>query len=136
MKVGFIGLGNVGKKLAGSLLRHAFEVTVRDAQRSAAVPLLDAGAVWADSGRTLARSCDVVITCLPSPLGSAQVLEEPGGVLEGLGSGKIWIARRPGTSPFSPAATAPHSNEFFRSSRRWVGKSCTQVGLVLRRCSR
>ncbi len=90
-RVGFVGLGNVGGKLAGSLLRNGFDLTVRDLDPSAARPLLDGGAGWADSGRELAERCDVVITCLPSPVVSAAVLEEPDGVLAGLGPGKVWL---------------------------------------------
>lgn len=91
MKVGFIGLGNVGGKLAGSLIRHRFDVTVRDISPQTAVPLLEQGAKWSDSGKALAESSDVIITCLPSPEVSARVMEEPGGVLEGLCAGKIWL---------------------------------------------
>ena len=91
MKIGFIGLGNVGAKLAGSLLRNCFDLTVRDLDRESAQPLLDAGAKWANSGREMAEDCDVVITCLPSPRVSAQVMEEKDGVMEGLSAGKIWL---------------------------------------------
>ena len=91
MKIGFIGLGNVGAKLAGSLLRNGFDLCVRDVDRAAAEGLLQKGASWADSGAAMARRCDVVITCLPSPAVSAQVMEESQGVLEGLGEGKIWL---------------------------------------------
>ena len=91
MKVGFIGLGNVGAKLAGSLVRNGFDVTVRDVERSAVEALLQAGASWGESGRAVAEACEVIITCLPSPVVSAQVLEEPAGVLEGISEGKIWL---------------------------------------------
>ena len=89
-KVGFIGLGNVGAKLAGSLLRNDVDLTVRDLDRATAQPLLDAGAKWADSPAQMARDCDVIITCLPSPAISAAVLEAEDGVLAGLSQGKIW----------------------------------------------
>ncbi|MCY3793578.1 MAG: NAD(P)-binding domain-containing protein, partial [Gammaproteobacteria bacterium] len=79
MKVGFIGLGNVGAKLAGSLLRNGFDLTVRDIDKTAAAPLLGAGARWGESGRAVAQGSDVIVTCLPSPEVSAQVLEEPDG---------------------------------------------------------
>ncbi len=91
MKIGFIGLGNVGAKLAGSLLRNGFDLTVRDVERDAARELLKQGAAWSESGASMARRCDVVITCLPSPAVSAQVMEEDQGVLEGLSDGKIWL---------------------------------------------
>ena len=48
MKIGFIGLGNVGAKLAASLLRHGFDTVVRDLDRSAADALIEQGADWAD----------------------------------------------------------------------------------------
>ena len=91
MRVGFIGLGNVGGKLAGSLLRNGYDLTVRDLSEASAAVLLDDGAVWADSGAEVAEKSDVVITCLPSPVASAQVMEEENGVIEGLSEGKIWI---------------------------------------------
>ena len=88
--VGFIGLGNVGAKLAGSLLRNGANLTIRDLDKSAAAPLLEAGAKWADSPAAMAASCDILITCLPSPSISAQVLEAEDGLLAGFGAGKIW----------------------------------------------
>ncbi len=90
MKIGFIGLGNVGGKLAGSLLRNGFDLTVRDLDRTAAQRFLDAGAAWGESPRAMAESCDMVITCLPSPAASAAVMEGADGLLEALGPGKIW----------------------------------------------
>jgi len=90
LKVGFIGLGNVGGKLAGSLLRNGVDLTVRDLNRSIAQPFLDGGAKWADSPREMAEQVDVLITCLPSPATSAAVMEADDGVLAGLGEGKVW----------------------------------------------
>lgn len=91
MKIGFIGLGNVGGKLAGSLLRNGKDVMVRDLDRAAAQPFIDQGAAWADSPADMAAACDVVITCLPSPAASAAVLEAEDGLLAGLTPGKIWM---------------------------------------------
>ena len=91
MRIGFIGLGNVGAKLAGSLLRNGFDLTVRDTDPAPVAALTAAGAKSAESGRTLAEGADVVITCLPSPQVSAQVMEEEDGVLAGLGPDKVWL---------------------------------------------
>jgi 3-hydroxyisobutyrate dehydrogenase len=91
MKIGFIGLGNVGAKLAASLLRNGFDLMVRDLEADAAQALLDQGAVWGFSGQEMAQNCDVIITCLPSPTVSAEVMEEDQGVLAGIGPGKIWL---------------------------------------------
>jgi 3-hydroxyisobutyrate dehydrogenase len=90
MKIGFIGLGNVGGKLAGSLLRNGFDLTVRDLDRGAAQTFLDGGAAWADSPKEMAEVVDMIITCLPSPAASAQVMEADGGILAGLSAGMIW----------------------------------------------
>jgi 3-hydroxyisobutyrate dehydrogenase len=91
MKVGFIGLGNVGAKLASSLLRKGFDLTVLDADPAAMQPLQDAGARVAQNARSLAKDNDVIITCLPSPRISAEVLEADDGVIAGLGAGKVWL---------------------------------------------
>lgn len=90
MRIGFIGLGNVGGKLAGSILRNGYDLTVRDLDKNAAQPLLDQGARWADSPKSLAQACDVIITCLPSPAVCATVMEANDGVIAGLNVGKIW----------------------------------------------
>ena len=87
---GFIGLGNVGGKLAGSLLRNKCQLMVRDLDKTVAQPFIDAGASWADSPKTMAEKCDIVITCLPSPAASAAVMAFDDGILAGLSDGKIW----------------------------------------------
>ncbi len=91
MKIGYIGLGNVGAKLATSLLRKGFDVTVLDVEPAAMKSLQQAGARIADNARSLAENNDIVITCLPSPRISAEVLEADDGVLAGLAPGKIWL---------------------------------------------
>jgi len=89
-RIGFIGLGNVGGKLAGSLLRNDYDLMVRDLDPAAAAPFLDGGATWADNPQEMAEACDIVITCLPNPAASAAVMEADDGLLGGLGPGKIW----------------------------------------------
>jgi 3-hydroxyisobutyrate dehydrogenase len=91
MIIGFIGLGNLGSKLAATLLRNGRELIVNDLNEAAAKPLLAQGAQWASSPRELAVKSGLVITCLPSPAISARVLEQPGGVLEGLSGNKLWL---------------------------------------------
>ena len=93
MQIGFIGLGNVGGKLAGSLARNKLPLTAFDINADAGAGLRAAGAQWAKSPRALAEAADVVITCLPSPAVCAQVMEGEDGVLQGMaagGGGKIW----------------------------------------------
>ncbi|MBV9619382.1 MAG: NAD(P)-dependent oxidoreductase [Gammaproteobacteria bacterium] len=91
LRVGFIGLGNVGSQLAGNLARHGTDLTVLDLDPQRVASLLAQGARAADTPRGLAAASDVVITCLPSPAASAQVLEASDGVLAGLRAGAIWL---------------------------------------------
>ena len=91
MRIGFIGLGNVGGKLAGSLLRNGFDLTVRDLDRDVARPFLDTGARWGESPAQMMEAADAVITCLPTPAASATVLEAGDGLLSAMGEGRIWM---------------------------------------------
>ncbi|MFQ5546623.1 MAG: NAD(P)-dependent oxidoreductase, partial [Acidiferrobacterales bacterium] len=91
MKIGFIGLGNVGGKLAGSLQRNGFDLVIRDLDKAVATPFVANGATWAASPKALAQAVDLVITCLPSPAASSEVMEVSDGVLAGLGPDKMWL---------------------------------------------
>lgn len=88
---GFIGLGNVGGKLAGSLLRNGVDLTVLDLDDAAVQRFVEGGASRASSPKQLAETVDVVITCLPSPTISAEVMEADDGVLAGLQGGSVWL---------------------------------------------
>ena len=90
MKIGFIGLGNVGGKLAGSLLRNGFDLTVRDLNQEIARPFLDEGAKWGESPKEMTENSDLIITCLPNPAASASVMEAEDGILAGISPGKVW----------------------------------------------
>ncbi|MBW2412415.1 MAG: NAD(P)-dependent oxidoreductase [Deltaproteobacteria bacterium] len=91
MKIGFIGLGNLGEHLAINLVRAGFNVTVHDLNPKVATGLIEAGAAWADSPKQAAEAADTVITCLPSPAAVASVMTAPNGILAGLSEGGTWI---------------------------------------------
>ena len=91
MKVGFIGLGNVGGKLAGSLLRNKFDLTVRDLDQDLTKSFIDLGAKVANTPKELTEQVDLIITCLPSPKICSEVMEAEDGVLNGLSEKKIWL---------------------------------------------
>ena len=91
MKVGFIGLGNAGGKLAGSLLRNGYDLTVRDLNKDLVNEFVERGANSGRSPKEMAEHCNVVITCLPSPKDCSEVMESKDGVLAGLSEGKIWL---------------------------------------------
>ncbi len=88
MKIGFIGLGNVGSKLSGSLIRNGHDVSVLDLNPDLMAEKVAKGAKAAESPAQLMRDCDAVITCLPSPAASNAVMQE---MLPEVCEGKIWM---------------------------------------------
>lgn len=88
MRIGFIGLGNVGGKLSGSLIRNGLDVQVHDLNTELVAAKVAAGATDGQSPAQMMQACDAVITCLPSPAASAAVLED---MLPHVGPGKIWM---------------------------------------------
>ncbi len=91
MKIGLIGIGNLGVHLAANLVRAGFQVTLYDLNKEAASGLLNAGAGWADSPKAVAEAADSVITCLPSPAAVTAVMTGEAGVLAGLKAGGTWV---------------------------------------------
>ncbi|MDC1476299.1 NAD(P)-dependent oxidoreductase [Pelagibacteraceae bacterium] len=91
MKIGFIGLGNVGGKLAGSLLRNKFNIIVRDLDKKITKKFSEQGALVATNSKDLAEKSDLIITCLPSPEACSKVMESEDGVIKGLSKNKIWL---------------------------------------------
>ena len=90
MKVGFIGLGNVGARLANTLHRNEVDLMVLDASETALAPFKERNVPVASDPAAMARTCDLVITCLPSPAICAEVVEGRNGLLEGISAGTIW----------------------------------------------
>ena len=88
MKIGFIGLGNVGCKLSGSLLRNGVDLSVHDLNTEFVTDFVSRGATDGVSPAHLMQTCDAVITCLPSPAASDAVVTE---MLPYVGPGKIWM---------------------------------------------
>ena len=91
MKIGFIGLGNVGGKLAASLLRNKFDLTVQDLETKLTESFKKNGAKVNNSAKNLTEQSDIIITCLPSPKICAEVMESKEGIIQGLSKNKIWI---------------------------------------------
>lgn len=88
MKVGFIGLGNVGGKLSGSLLRNGIDLTVHDLNDTLVADFVARGAKSGDGPGGLMRDCEAVITCLPSPAASDAVMQQ---MLPEVNAGKVWM---------------------------------------------
>ncbi len=91
MRIGFVGVGRLGRHLASSLVREGFAVTVHDRDEDAARPVVDAGAAWASSPAGVAVDAEAVITCLPSPAAVTAVVAGEDGLLGALSAGTTWI---------------------------------------------
>lgn len=91
MRIGFIGLGNMGAPLAGFLLDARHSLVVHDIRREAARGVIGRGAVWADSPSDVAAQCDIVCICVPGPEEMKAVTLGAGGILEGVQPGSVVI---------------------------------------------
>ena len=88
MHVGFIGLGNVGGKLAGSLLRNGIKLSVYDLDEALVKKFANRGANDGKNPQNTMQACDVIITCLPSPSASNEVMQQ---MIDFVTPGKVWI---------------------------------------------
>jgi 2-hydroxy-3-oxopropionate reductase len=109
MKVGFIGLGIMGRPMAGHLLEAGHTLFLYDI---AIFPkeLLNAGALACASGKEVATKSEVVITMVPDTPDVERVLFDPGGVAEGLSRGKI-VVDMSSISPLASKQFARRINE-------------------------
>jgi 3-hydroxyisobutyrate dehydrogenase-like beta-hydroxyacid dehydrogenase len=99
MKVGFIGIGNIGAPIAGQLLKAGHSLIVHDLRREAAEALVSAGASWSDSVAAIAGECEVVATCLPGPAQIEQVCLGPGGIVSHIKPGGLYIDHTTNSPP-------------------------------------
>lgn len=91
MKIGFIGLGIMGKPMCRNLLKAGYELTVYDLNQGAVEEIVSAGALKADSCSMAVKESDVIITMLPNSPHVKQAVLGKDGVLEGARSGVIFV---------------------------------------------
>jgi len=91
MKIGFIGLGTMGRHMASNLMKAGHELVVHDVRREAAAPHLHAGARWADAPRAVGEATEVVFTSLPGPPEVEAVALGADGLLAGLAAGNVYF---------------------------------------------
>ena len=91
MRVGFIGIGNIGKPMAEQVVRAGHELVVHDLNRDAAESLVAEGAVWAESPSEVAAECDVVCTCLPGPNEVEPLVLSGGGIAASIRPGSVYV---------------------------------------------
>jgi len=91
MKVGFIGLGIMGKPMSKNLIKAGYSLVVHDVNKSAVTELIALGAGSAENARELAKKVDVVITMLPNSPHVKEVVLGPDGVIEAARPGLVLI---------------------------------------------
>jgi 3-hydroxyisobutyrate dehydrogenase-like beta-hydroxyacid dehydrogenase len=91
MKVGFVGIGQMGVRMSRRIMEAGHELIVHDLDRKAAGSLLESGATWADTPAAVSRVCPVAITCLPTPQIVEDVILGADGLRNGWKSGDIYI---------------------------------------------
>lgn len=99
MKIGFIGLGNMGQPMAANILRAGHELTIHDTRRHTGRDLESAGANWAENAKTVAVRSDVVLSSLPDGEAVEDVVLGDEGVFAGLARGSTYVD----TSTVAPA---------------------------------
>lgn len=91
MKIGFIGLGTMGRPMAFNLIKAGHDLVIYDLRREAAAPHCQAGATWAHTPRDVAEATEVVFTSLPGPPEVEAVALGEQGLLQGLAAGKVYF---------------------------------------------
>src|SRR5438552_7717391 len=90
MRIGFIGLGNMGGPMALNLMKAGHALVVHDVRLDAAKPHLDGGAKWAESPKALARASELILTSLPGPKEVEAVALGPDGIIHGAVPGTVY----------------------------------------------
>lgn len=91
MEVGFIGIGQMGRHMSRRILEAGHSLVVHDLNQDAAAPLLQKGARWGRTPQEVAASCQVVITCLPTPKNVEEVVYGQNGLKSGWKNGDIYV---------------------------------------------
>jgi 2-hydroxymethylglutarate dehydrogenase len=91
MKIGFIGTGQIGSRMAMRLLNAGYELFIHDIRKEATAKLLEAGAKWADTPAKAAESAEITITSLPGPVEVEDVALGPNGVIGAAKEGHVYL---------------------------------------------
>ncbi|GAB6931183.1 2-hydroxy-3-oxopropionate reductase [Paenibacillus sp. JCM 10914] len=91
MKIGFVGLGIMGKPMALNLIKKGYQLTVNDLNQEAVAELVQAGAEQAESPQAVAQTCDMIVTMLPNNAIVKSVILGDNGIVHGAKAGSIVI---------------------------------------------
>jgi len=89
--IGFIGLGNVGSKIANNIIISKKNLFIFDLKKIKAKFLIKKGAYWCYSLEELTKKSSIIITCLPSPLAVSNVIEGKNGIINFINKDHLWI---------------------------------------------
>ena len=89
--IGFIGLGNVGSKLANSIVQADYNLFIYDINKNASNELVNKGAIWKNSVKDIIDNTSLIITCLPSPQAVTDVVECKSGMIDYINDKHLWI---------------------------------------------
>ena len=89
--IGFIGLGNVGSKLANNILQADYNLFIYDINKNTSNELVNKGAIWKNSVKDIIDNASLIITCLPSPQAVTDVVEGKSGMIEFINNNHLWI---------------------------------------------
>ncbi len=91
MKIGFIGLGIMGSRMAENLLKNGYDLIVYNRTKEKAEPLVKKGASLAGSPKEIGKNCDIVITMLSNPVAVRETALGKEGFLLSLKENSLWI---------------------------------------------
>jgi 2-hydroxy-3-oxopropionate reductase len=111
-RIGFIGLGIMGKPMVANLMQAGYQLVIHDIQSKRLVEAGKAGAKIVESPRAVTQASEVIITMLPDSPDVESVVMESEGILEGVRSGQIYIDM----STISPAVSIRLAEELAKKS--------------------
>jgi 3-hydroxyisobutyrate dehydrogenase-like beta-hydroxyacid dehydrogenase len=120
VKLGFIGLGNMGSRIAQRLLAHGYKLVVFDRNRTRTKDLVPNGAVPVNDIVELARSADVILSCLTNDEAVQSVYADPEGVL---------AAVRPGTVVLEMSTVSPETSRELHKQAARIGVDVMDVAI-------
>ncbi|BAZ13808.1 putative 2-hydroxy-3-oxopropionate reductase [Calothrix sp. NIES-4071] len=91
MKVGFIGLGIMGSRMAANLQKHDYEVIIFNRTQDKATSLINNGALWADTPEVVAKQVDIIFTMLANPEAIMNAALGEHGFLDNLAPNSLWV---------------------------------------------
>lgn len=92
MRVGFIGMGNMGFPMAQNILKAGFPLTIYNRTKERGAGLIELGSKWADSPAQLAEQCDIIVTMIANDDALKEIVEGSAGIFHSAKKPSIHIS--------------------------------------------